>query len=227
MSATSARERAGAAKPSLGARRPRVSVYSPSHQPRYLNDCMRSLLAQTYGDWEWIVVLNHGARWHPPVEDPRLRVVIQDDLSGVGAAKRHACSLASGEFLVELDHDDELRSDALQLIVEAFEADPAVGFVFSSFAQIDEDGLPDDSRFDERNGWVYDEAEVDGRWVLQCHALEASPHNLSFIWFAPNHVRAFRRSVYESAGGYDATRDVLDDQDLMADVPDHRVPSHR
>ena len=59
------------------------------------------------------------------------------------------------------------------------------------------------------------EATVDGRPVLQCHALEASPHNVSFIWFAPNHVRAFRRSVYESAGGYDATRDVLDDQDLM------------
>ena len=51
--------------------------------------------------------------------------------------------------------------------------------------------------------------------MLQCHALEASPHNVSFIWFAPNHVRAFRKSVYELAGGYDATRDVLDDQDLM------------
>ena len=70
-------------------------------------------------------------------------------------------------------------------------------------------------RFDERNGWVYDEATVDGRSVLQCHALEASPHNVSFIWFAPNHVRAFRRSIYELTGGYDATRDVLDDQDLM------------
>ena len=62
---------------------------------------------------------------------------------------------------------------------------------------------------------MYDEATVDGRWVLQCHALEAYPHNVSFIWFAPNHVRAFRQSIYETAGGYDATRDVLDDQDIM------------
>ena len=94
---------------------------------------MRSLLAQTYEDWEWIVVLNQGARWRPPVEDPRLRIVIQDDLVGVGAAKRHACSLAIGEFLVELDHDDELRSDALELIVEAFDAIQKSGFVFSNF----------------------------------------------------------------------------------------------
>jgi SAM-dependent methyltransferase len=39
---------------------------------------------------------------------------------------------------------------------------------------------------------------------------------VSLIWFAPNHVRAFRRSTYEAAGGYDAARDILDDQDLMS-----------
>jgi glycosyltransferase involved in cell wall biosynthesis len=176
---------------------------------------MRSLLAQTYEDWEWIVLLNQGARWRPPAEDPRLRIVIKDDLNGVGAAKRYACSLALGEFLVEFDHDDELRSDALELVVDAFDQHPEAGFVFSSFAQINEDGSRDDTRFDESNGWVYEEAKVDRRNVLECHALEASPHNVSYIWFAPNHVRAFRRSIYEMTGGYDATRDVLDDQDIM------------
>jgi SAM-dependent methyltransferase len=45
--------------------------------------------------------------------------------------------------------------------------------------------------------------------------MEAYPHNVSFIWFAPNHVRAFRREPYMLTGGYDPTRDVLDDQDIM------------
>jgi SAM-dependent methyltransferase len=45
--------------------------------------------------------------------------------------------------------------------------------------------------------------------------MEAYPHNVSYIWFAPNHVRTFRREIYNLTGGYDATRDVLDDQDLM------------
>ena len=215
MSTTPPTQPGESAKPAKGARRPRVSVFSPSHQTRYLDDCLRSLLAQTYQDWEWIVVLNQGARWRPPVEDPRLRLVIQDDLTGVGAAKRHACSIALGEFLVELDHDDELRSDALQLIVEAFDAHPEVGFVFSDFAQINEDGSRDDSRFDERNGWVYVDDTVDGRSVLRCRSMVPYPHNVSYIWFAPNHVRAFRASTYKLAGGYDASRDVLDDQDLM------------
>lgn len=194
---------------------PRVSVFTPSHQTRYLDDCLRTLLAQTFADWEWIVVLNQGARWRPAVEDSRLRVVVKDDLVGVGAAKRHACSLARGEFLVELDHDDELRSDALELIVGTFDEHPEVGFVYSQFAQIRGDGSRDDQRFDERNGWVYREAKVDGRAVLQCDSMEPYPHNVSYIWFAPNHVRAFRSDVYEMTGGYDATRDVLDDQDIM------------
>lgn len=42
-----------------------------------------------------------------------------------------------------------------------------------------------------------------------------TPHNVSYIWYAPNHVRAFRKDIYEKVGGYDATRTVLDDQDLM------------
>jgi glycosyltransferase involved in cell wall biosynthesis len=204
-----------------GDRWPRVSVFTPSHRSRYLDECLRSLLAQTYKDWEWIVVLNQGARWRPEREDPRVHLVIQDDLTGVGATKRHACSLARGEFLVEFDHDDELAPEALDQVVAAFDEHPEAGVVFSNCAQVQEDGSRDESRFDQRNGWVYRDVKVGDRVLLQCEAMEASPHNVSYVWFAPNHVRAFRRSVYELAGGYDAQLDVLDDQDLMCRMYQH------
>jgi glycosyltransferase involved in cell wall biosynthesis len=205
-----------------------VSVFTPSHQPVYLDACLKSLLAQTFSDWEWVVVLNGGARWSPHTKDRRVRVITRDNLSGVGAAKRFACAQARGEILVELDHDDELRSDALERVVEAFDAEPAAGFVYSNCAQIAEDGTRDDSRWNEANGWVYRDVSVDGRSVLQVDSLEPFPHNVSYIWFAPNHVRAFRRRAYDLAGGYDADRHVLDDQDLMCrlyQVTDfHHVP---
>jgi O-antigen biosynthesis protein len=51
--------------------------------------------------------------------------------------------------------------------------------------------------------------------VLQIDSLEPSPHNVSYIWYAPNHLRAFRRSTYEDAGGYDPQRYIVDDQDIM------------
>jgi O-antigen biosynthesis protein len=194
---------------------PRVSVFTPSHRNTYLDECLETLLAQTYREWEWVVLLNGGARWRPPIEDPRVRVVVADDFGGIGAVKRHACLIARGEFLVELDHDDLLATCALARVVEAFDDHPEAGLVFSHTAQILADGSRDGARFDEAHGWTYRDSVVDGRDVLQTDAMHPSPHNMSYIWYAPNHVRAFRRTTYDAAGGYDADRAVLDDQDLM------------
>jgi hypothetical protein len=199
---------------------PQVSVFTPSHRSEFLGDCYASLAAQTFHDWEWIVVLNAGAVWTPP-DDDRVHLHRGDALTGVGAVKRRACELASGEILVECDHDDVLATTALAELVAAFAVHPEVGFVYSNCAQMTRGGGRDDSRFDERHGWQYRAATVDGRDFLQCEALEPTPHNVSYIWYAPNHVRAFRRSTYDAAGGYDAGRDVLDDQELMSRLYQH------
>jgi SAM-dependent methyltransferase len=97
----------------------------------------------------------------------------------------------------------------------AFAENPGVSLVYSDFAQINEDGTRNDDRFDQSMGWEYDEVEVDGATYLRCRSLEPSPHNVSYIWYAPNHVRAFRRDAYEQVGGYNDELEVLDDQDLM------------
>ncbi|BCJ57536.1 glycosyltransferase [Micromonospora endophytica] len=195
---------------------PRVTVFTGSNRTRFLDECLRSLLAQTYSAWEWVVVLNQGTRWRPEVDDPRIRLVVQDGLSGVGAVKRRACAEAYGEILVEFDDDDLLSSDCLAEVVAAFDAHPGVGFVYSDTAQIREDGSRDDSRFAATHGWRYRDECVDGREVLACESLPPTPHNVSYIWYAPNHVRAFRRDVYEKVGGYDESLDVADDADLMS-----------
>jgi GT2 family glycosyltransferase len=161
------------------------------------------------------VLLNNGARWRPETPDDRVRVEIADGARGVGAAKRRACELARGEILVELDHDDLLASDCLAELATAFDENPEAVFVYSHAAQITEDGGRDDSRFDETHGWMFEETNVDGREVLQAVSLAPTPHNVAYIWYAPNHVRAFRKDAYERIGGYDASRLVLDDQDLM------------
>lgn len=190
-------------------------MFTPSHNSDWLDDCYDSLLKQSWGDWEWVVLLNSGADWKPQRKDPRVRVLREDKVNGVGAAKRRACSEATGEFLVELDHDDVLRSDALELIVQTFDAHPDAVLVHSESAQIAEDGTRDDSRWDEAYGWTYREVTVDGSRYLQANQMHPYPHNVSYIWFAPNHVRAFRATAYHEVGGYDASRDILDDQDLM------------
>ncbi|GFH36413.1 glycosyltransferase [Streptomyces pacificus] len=194
---------------------PRFSVFTPSHRPRFLDECLATLQAQSRSDWEWIVLLNNGARWRPERPDDRVRVEIADEVEGVGAAKRRACELARGEILVELDHDDLLAKDCLAELGKAFDEHPQAVLVYSNTAQITEDGGRDDSRFNEVYGWQYQDVDVDGRRLLAATSMAPTPHNVSYIWYAPNHVRAFRKDAYDRAGGYDAARAVLDDQDLM------------
>jgi SAM-dependent methyltransferase len=83
--------------------------------------------------------------------------------------------------------------------------------VYSRTVQMNEDGSPNHDRFDEAHGWTYWE---NSGW-LECESMRPYPHNMSYVWYAPNHVRAFRRSVYDKVGGYSLGRDILDDQDLM------------
>jgi glycosyltransferase involved in cell wall biosynthesis len=201
----------------LRSSRPSLTVYTPSHRPRYLDEAYASLRAQTFGAWQWIVLLNGNApEWRPPVADERVIVRREKRIRGVGAAKRAACALAEGDILVELDHDDVLASTCLERIVQAFDDHPRAVVVYSDFAQVDADGGRNDERFDPGAGWAYEDDVVDGRPVLRCQALEPTPHNVAYIWYTPNHVRAFRRTAYEAAGGYDPDLHVLDDQDLLA-----------
>jgi O-antigen biosynthesis protein len=195
----------------------RVSVFTPTHNPRFLDECFRSLSEQSFPDWEWIVLLNgRVTSWSPPEPDPRVRIEhAVGRIRGVGAAKRAACELASGDILVELDHDDRLTPTALADIVDALGSHPGATLAFSDFAQINDDGTPNNDRFNLDNGWQYAAQPLDGTTYLRCHAMAASPHNVAYVWYAPNHVRAFRRDAYDKVGGYDASLSVLDDHDLM------------
>lgn len=193
-----------------------LSVFTPSHNRRFLEDCYRSLKDQTLTEWEWIVVLGRGAKdWQPSVPDDRVKVIRSTVATRGGAAKAKACEHAIGEVLVELDEDDMLAPTCLEDLRDIFTKHPTVVLVYSDWTQINEDGTPNEGRFDEAAGWRYSETEIAGTNYLRCHALQAYPHNVGYIWYAPNHVRAFRTSAYEEVGGYDDKLEILDDQDLM------------
>jgi len=197
-----------------------ISVFTPSHDAKYLDESYDSLLAQTYTDWEWVVLLNNNAEWRPEHKDRRVRVLSLLGKHGIGKLKRTAVTHCTGEILVELDHDDLLHSYALEAIALAFSLNPAAALVYSDFEQINADGTPNNSRFDPAYGWTYDR--------IRCIGFEPYPSAVSYIWYAPNHVRAFTREAYDAVGGYNETLTVLDDQDLMNRLYQHgdfvRIP---
>lgn len=187
-----------------------ISVFTPSHDPKYLDEAYQSLLAQTDPDWEWIVLLNNGAEWDCP-DDERVYVAVDEEKKGVGYMKRLAVTLSEGDILLELDHDDLLEPEAIERVREAFAISDDIVFVYSDFCQINEDGSANFEEFDLNHGWSY--RDEDGSHI--CSGFPPYPHNVAYIWYAPNHLRAFRRDAYYNMGGYDPELTILDDQWLM------------
>lgn len=191
-----------------------ISIFTASHDTKFLHRAEWSLIEQTEQDWEWIVLLNGPAieqDWER--SDARTIVLHSSDDSGfIGALKAEAVAHCKGDIIIELDHDDELAPDALEKVKWAFNIDPSICFVYSDTAQIDEDSKPDLSEFSADHGWLY---YTEGEYKAAM-SFEPFPHNVSYIWYAPNHLRAFRGSAYDAVGGYNTNLEVLDDQDLMA-----------
>lgn len=141
----------GGSGPVIG---PLVSVVTPAHNIGVgIERAWRSFLAQTYGHWEWVVVddsTGSATADHvtgladEPETAGRLRLFRQYPPPGsIGASKAAAGALCRGEFIVELDHDDELLPMALELVAATFVSHPDIGFVSSDWVdRIDEpDGL--------------------------------------------------------------------------------------
>lgn len=197
-----------------------ISVVTAAHNtPDWvLARTWASLKAQTFKDWEWVVWddSTNDSAWRQLYgfsADERFKLSAHRSHvhSGViGAVKRRAFMVAEGDILVELDHDDELTTDCLQRVWDAF-ADSEVGFVYSDWCEI----LPDGQSGKYPDGWGFGYGRhywENGVWVMGAPPVNGT--TIRHIVSAPNHVRAWRASVYRGLGGHDASLRVADDYEL-------------
>jgi glycosyltransferase involved in cell wall biosynthesis len=190
----------------------KISLFTPTHKPIYIDRLFRSLQEQTYQNWEWIIVPNSGAVVDP-FPDDRVKIIPCDDSSKIGFLKNYAANKGTGEIVLEMDHDDELFPTALEECVKAFQ-DPEVDFVYSNCCDVRENYVP--RCFGEEWGWVNrNDIDYKGYKLIETVSFPPDPASLSKIWYAPNHFRAWRTDFYKKIGGHDYTMDVLDDQDIL------------
>jgi O-antigen biosynthesis protein len=186
-----------------------ISIITPSHNTRFLKELETTILAQTYQEWEWVLLLNNGAKY--VATDPRIKIIECPFTSdSVGFMKRLACMQATGEVIAEVDHDDLLTPDCLAKVTEAFK-DEEVGFVFSQNAKLSKDFRP----YMEEYGWKHKKFRWNKQSLYAMENQPVYPGRLGHIWFAPDHIRCWRRDVYEKIGGHDDSLKVCDDLDLM------------
>ncbi len=123
-----------------------VSVIIPAYnQSHYLGQAIESVLAQSYPDFEIIIVDDGSTDDTRAVAqsyaDPRLRYVYQAN-AGLSAARNTGIRHAAGSLLSYLDSDDLFLPEKLALLVEALERQPELGFVAGQAILIDENSQP-------------------------------------------------------------------------------------
>lgn len=195
---------------------PLISVYTPTHAAGFLSQAWESLRQQQgEPNYEWIIVPNGDCGSLPAelLADRHVRVFPATHLTGrIGALKQFALQHAQGDLFVELDHDDVLAPTALQKLAKAADVSKPQ-FLFSDFAAFEGEFKP--YKYDVSYGWETYPVHLSGRELLAFRAFEACPVSLGHLQFSPNHVRAWTRPAYASAGGYSDKFDIADDYDLM------------
>lgn len=173
---------------------PRVSVIIPTYNRKdYVQEAIDSVLAQTYTDYEIIVVDDGstdgtGEALQARYGD-RIRYVWQEN-QGESVARNRGIEMAQGEFIATLDSDDLWLPRKLEKQVAHLMEHVETGAVICQGQAIDEQGhiLPD--------------VEVLGaRTTAEDLTLDAllSINTIS----APSTMLVGRRSVFMSSGGYD------------------------
>ncbi|MDH3628276.1 MAG: glycosyltransferase [Acidobacteriota bacterium] len=169
---------------------------------RFLRGCLESVLAQTYRDYE-VLVIDDGSTDDSVeiarefVAGERIRLHEREN-GGQAKAKNDGIRLARGAYIAFLDADDYWESDKLQRQVELLEGGDA-GVVFSRSRQVNEAGKPVGSS--SNNKYLLPRrGDVTG--------------SLIFDNFVPFSSSVVRRECFEQLGVFDENLAMAIDWDL-------------
>ena len=130
--------------------RPPISVLMTTYNhEKYIGDAVRSVLGQTFGDFEAVIIDDGSSDRTGDVvrsfTDPRLRYIRQDN-QGPSVATTTALAACRGKYLALMSGDDVLHPDRLRVQVEAYGRGPT-RVLFAGVDFIDDDGRPLDGDF--------------------------------------------------------------------------------
>ncbi len=173
-----------------------MSIVLPTHNgARFLRQTLDSCLAQTFGDWELIVVDDCSADGTPQIladytrRDRRIRSIRHRENLGLPRSLNAGFDEARGRYFTWISDDNRFRRSALQTMIEVLDHRPDVDVVYSNYSVIDAAGSPVALRRVSR---------VDELGYTNCVGA-------SFL---------YRRAVHDALGGFDTTKALVEDYDF-------------
>ena len=202
------------------------SIITPIYKtPIYkIKRLYESLLSQTYSNWEWVVYddspIDHKESYNyiKNLSDNRITLYTENKNIGIiGEVKKKAFSLAKGDILVEVDHDDELVDTCLENLSIAYLYSNEIGFVYGHACEIYENS---DDIIDYGDNWAfgygsYKTIEYRNKEYKVAIVGNINPKTIRHITGIPNHVRSWRKDIYNKIGGHNKNLEVADDYELI------------
>jgi len=180
---------------------PTISIVIPTRNRRQLlQETMASIMAQTFRDWELIVIDDASEddtfSCMSRMDDERIKAIRLQQHSERSAARNLGLGVARGEFIQFFDDDDLLVESALQLHLEAFKRYPAAIASVGSVTRFDRHGtcvtVKNVQRRCLRRVWI----DLIAGWNVAC---------------GPS---LFRTEAIKAVKGWDTTYSMLEDIEL-------------
>jgi glycosyltransferase involved in cell wall biosynthesis len=183
---------------------PLISVLMPAYNARrYVREAVDSILTQTLGDFECIVIDDGSSDDTLAIvnalaaRDPRIRV-LNGPNAGVSASLNKGLALARGQFIARMDADDISLPTRFEKQARFLQERPNYVLVGSRCMLIDPDGFP----ICEKTDIVDDHEEIDS--LL-----------LRMSWPLVHPAVMMRTDALRKVGGYDTRYRTNQDHDLF------------
>ena len=195
--------------------RPLISVVVPTFNTpaQLLTMAVQSVVGQHYENWELCICDDGSTSAHSLAmldeltrANKKIKYRRNPQNRGISSATNDAISMATGEFIALLDHDDMLTPDALAGIVIALNESPDIDVLYSD----------------------QDKVDGSGKQFEQFFKPDWSPDYFRRVMYV-GHLLVFRRSLLEKTGLFDPAFDFIQDYELMLRLSErtrriHHIP---
>jgi GT2 family glycosyltransferase len=189
---------------------PLLSVIIPTYNtpPKILRIAIESIREQIYERWELCIADDASTSEETKAllreyegTDERIKIVFRQNNGHISEASNSAIEMAHGEFIVLVDHDDELTPHALYMLAAELNRHPDADIIYSDEDKIDQDGQ-----------------------VYQPYFKPDFSPDMFLSQNYINHLGAYRRSLVEEVGRFRKGFEGSQDYDLALRVIQRSSP---
>jgi glycosyltransferase involved in cell wall biosynthesis len=160
-----------------------VSIIMPvKNVGAFIEDCLLSILSQTYMEWELLIVNDHSTDNTAELikaftlKNSRISL-FQNEESGIIPALQLAFKNSNGRYITRMDGDDLMPKDRLKKMVEALQNAPPKSVVTGKVEYFGKQVSPGYKQYEN---WINELVETDGHWQnVYRECVVASPNWLA------------------------------------------------